>query len=114
MAHVYHGHGLGVNRWGPGRYAWESLRDGDGVHTRAHSAAISRALRRLEKRGLLMRGNESSGGSADGKSFRDSLDEPFISPRWVGNSKDGVSKARTVNIKLTALGYQMIEGVLGQ
>ena len=54
LAHVYHGHGLGGNRWGPSRYAWESLRDGDGVHTRAHSAAISRALRRLEKRGLLM------------------------------------------------------------
>ena len=83
-------------------------------YTKSTSASFSRSIRRLEERGLVIRNNQRSGVSLEGH-VRESKDIPFetIKRDYNGNvilddnRRAIVTKARTINLKLTELGIEV-------
>jgi hypothetical protein len=83
-------------------------------YTKSVSASFSRSIRRLEERGLVIRNNQKSGASLEGRA-RESKEIPFETVKR--NSYGDVildekqrailTKARTINLKLTDLGAEV-------
>ncbi len=98
---VYH---WGV-RWYPSKiWDWSDWPDG---YSRSVAAAVSRAVVRLEKRGLVLRNNNKSGGTPDPQPALDFWTrKPIMATGMSRISADQTPPARCVNLKLTEAGRE--------
>jgi hypothetical protein len=99
--------------WGVPWYPSKAV-PSDFKYTKSSSASFSRSIRRLEERGLVIRNNDRSGASLEGR-VRESKEIPFetIKRDYNGdvildkNRRAIVTKARTTKLKLTELGVEV-------